>query len=73
MKFIKWLEAQGSSTRLASKLDLEANTVRAWKSGFAHPRPLIMRKLVKLSKGAFGYEDIIEDIFVLQKARSKKR
>lgn len=60
MKFLKWIEAQGGSTSVGALLGVDAATVNHWVWGNCSPRPLTMKKLVKLGKGAFDYEDIIQ-------------
>lgn len=70
MKFINWIDAQGGPTPLAAKLGIDSMTVRHWILGNATPKALVMQRLVKMGKGAFGYDDIIN--VTSKKIRGKK-
>lgn len=61
MKFKKWVEDQGGATQIAAKLGLETPVVNHWLWGNSTPRALTMQKLVRLGKGAFDYDDIINE------------
>jgi hypothetical protein len=61
MKFKKWIKDQGGPRAIARLLETESPTVYAWLSGAATPNALTMQKLVKLGRGAFDYDDIIND------------
>ena len=60
MKFKKWIELQGGPKALARKLGTESPTVYAWLRGAASPKALTMQKIVKMSRGALSYDDIID-------------
>lgn len=60
MKFFNWIEAT-SPREVARLLGTESPTVYAWLRGAATPSALTMQKLVKLGKGSFDYDDIIND------------
>ena len=57
--FKEWIEEQGVE-ELTRKLNVEKNTINYWRAGFSIPRPWQMQKIVKLSRGAVSYQDIIE-------------
>lgn len=61
MKFKNWVIAQGGSTRLAAKLGLSSMAVQHWLNGTTTPRASSMQKLVKMGKGAFNSDDIINE------------
>jgi hypothetical protein len=61
MKFKRWVASQGGATQVAALLGLETPTVNHWLWGNSTPRPRVMQKLVKLGKGAFSYDDIINE------------
>ncbi len=61
MRFTNWIKAQGGSTCVAAKLGVEAPTVNHWIWGNATPKALVMQKLVKMGRGAFDYDDIINE------------
>lgn len=61
MKFKKWIEAQGGPRVLALKLGVESPTVNHWLKSRATPKALVMLKLMKLGKGAFTFEDMIQE------------
>lgn len=56
--FRVWIEAH-TAPRIAKVLKLNASTVYYWMSGARAPSPKLMQKLVKMGKGAFSYNDII--------------
>jgi DNA-binding transcriptional regulator YdaS (Cro superfamily) len=61
MKFKNWVKAQGGATKLAARLGIETPTVNHWLWGNCSPRPKMMQRLVKLGKGAFSYDDLINE------------
>lgn len=61
MKFKKWIRAQGGSKVLARRLGFESPTINHWINGTSTPKALVMQKLVRMGKGAFNYDDIINE------------
>lgn len=61
MKFKKWVQAQGGARAVARLLGTESPTVYAWLQGHATPKALTMQQLIRLGKGAFTYDDIINE------------
>jgi hypothetical protein len=61
MKFKKWVEDQGGPTQVAAKLGIESMTVNHWLCGRTSPKVLVMQRLVKIGRGAFDYDDIINE------------
>ena len=61
MKFRKWVDRQGGPTQLGAKLGVVANTVDAWLMGKSTPKALLMQKLVRMGRGAFDFDDIINE------------
>lgn len=57
-KFKKWLDSR-TLKQTALDLGVTERGVQFWKQGVAVPRPSVMHKIVKLTKGSVGYEDII--------------
>ena len=52
MKLKVWLDTEGISAReLSLKLDVTDGAVSLWLNGLRMPRPAVMRKIMKLSKG----------------------
>lgn len=70
MKFKQWIEGQGGFTPLAARLGVDSMTVRHWVNGKATPKSLLMQKLVRMGKGSFDYDDIINE--TSKKVRGKK-
>lgn len=60
-KFKSWVNAQGGVTQVAAKLSIDAMAVRNWIDGRTSPKALTMQKLVQMGKGAFDYDDIINE------------
>lgn len=69
--FKDWVHAQGGATQLAAKLRLESMTVRHWIDGRYSPRPILMQKLVQMGKGAFSYDDLINESTKLKREKSR--
>jgi hypothetical protein len=69
MKFRKWVEAQGGTTKLGAALGVVSQTVEHWLNGTSTPKALMMQRLVKLGRGAFSYDDIINET---KKSRAAK-
>ena len=54
-----WIKEKGGSAAVGRLLGLDAPRVRTWVRRGATPRPLIMQRLVKLSKGVLTLDEII--------------
>lgn len=61
MKFKKWVKAQGGPRKVAQKLGIATPVVNHWLWGNATPKVLMLQKLVKIGKGAFDYDDVINE------------
>lgn len=61
MKFKKWVEDQGGPTQVAAKLGIEAMTVHHWLCGRTTPKAVTMQKLVRMGRGAFDFNDLIDE------------
>lgn len=59
MKFLKWIELQGGPNGVAKLLGITNACVRAWMRGQTSPKVVVLQRLVKLSKGALTYDDVI--------------
>ena len=59
MNFATWIHANGGVKGVSRKLNLDVPRVQTWVDKKACPRPLIMQKLVRMSKGKLSYDDII--------------
>lgn len=70
MKFSKWLRQKGPK-KVAKMLETESPIVYAWLRGDSTPKALTMQKLIEFGKGAFSYDDIINDTKKL-KLKTKK-
>lgn len=60
-KFRDWITSQGGVVAVAHSLKIGRHTVYAWLDGRASPKALMMQKIVRLSKGAVSYDDIINE------------
>ena len=56
--FLLWIDEVGAS-KLAQKLGIHPSCVTHWKQGKHRPRVHHMKEIVRLSKGALTYEDIM--------------
>lgn len=61
MKFKKWIQDQGGPRAVGRLLGVESPTIYAWMRGGSTPKALVMQKLVELGRGAFSYDDIINE------------
>lgn len=69
MKFSKWVETKGGAEGLATLLGIKAPRIRAWLRGQTTPQALLLQRIVKLSRGALTYDDVINET---KKKRVKK-
>lgn len=61
MKLKTWVARQGGPIAAGRLLGVHPTTVRAWLKGRASPRPLVMRQIVRLSKGLVTYAEIVAE------------
>lgn len=59
MKIDLWIKEVGPK-KVAKLLRVEPQTVSAWRTGIACPRPQKMVQIKKVSKGKVDYKDMIE-------------
>jgi DNA-binding transcriptional regulator YdaS (Cro superfamily) len=58
MKLRVWLDIEGMlATDLAKKLDVTDGAITLWCQGVRVPRPALMRKIVKVTKGKVTPQD----------------
>lgn len=67
-----WLEETGMDEG-ARLFKVDISTVRNWRAGRAVPRPPELAKIVKLSRGAVSYEEVIETFLRTQKLKKAKK
>lgn len=60
-RFFSWIEEQGGAKAVARMLDTESPTVNSWLRKKARPRDETKQILVRLGKGAFDLNDIINE------------
>lgn len=61
MKFKKWVQAQGGSIAISKMLGISRPRVNHWLYGNNGPKAVLLQKLVQLGKGAFNYDDVINE------------
>ncbi len=54
-----WIDQTGQ-TAVAKLLGISPMTVHYWRRGLTSPKVTQMRRIVKLTKGAVGYAEIID-------------
>lgn len=60
-RFRNWIKASGGPIMVGRMIGVESPTVKEWLNGRASPKALRMQELVRLGKGAFSYDDIINE------------
>lgn len=61
-KFAKWILNTGFK-EVSELLDVPPRTPYHWRGGFSTPRPTMMIKIKRLSKGEIDYVDMIEPYY----------
>lgn len=72
MNFSKWIEKMGGATRLAGKLGVSKAAVSQWDHGIALPNDERKQAIIKLSRGAISYMDIVRHYNNMKAARGAK-
>lgn len=60
-KFFKWIDKNGGPLAVGRKLGMPRNTVYRWRMGQRTPLLPHAYKLIKTSRGAFNFTDILSD------------
>lgn len=58
--FKSWVKTYGVR-RLATELDIDMSTIRKWRQGHC-PSPVLMRAIVRKSRGRVSYANIIDEV-----------
>lgn len=58
-KFISWIREMGGDLVLSEKLGVCRRCVTHWRLGKGTPKAIMMQKIVALSGGRIGYDDMI--------------
>jgi hypothetical protein len=59
MSLVDWIVATGPD-KVAKRLGLHENTVLCWRRRHGLPTTKVMRKIKKITRGAIGYDQIID-------------
>ena len=54
-------------TKISKLLNVNESTVRQWKRGYCLPRPEVMMRIKKLTRGQLTYAEMIETHFSSRK------
>lgn len=72
MMLSTWIKKQGGTGAVGKLLNVERNCVYAWLHGTSIPRPITMQQVVKKSRGAVSYDDMIEEYKVNMAKKAKQ-
>lgn len=72
MTLLQWIDRNGGATPTSRILGVTRNNVHAWISRASLPRPETMKVIVKMSRQAVTYSDMIEDYLDNKYSKKKK-
>lgn len=62
MRFRMWLAKQPSKAAACDSLGISRRTLYNWLTGKNEPGPVAMRKIIRVSKGAVTFKDLLQGI-----------
>lgn len=71
IKFRKWLEARGTSVRVAKEFGVSRHCIRSWIRGDFMPRTDKIALMISKSKGELSFKDFF-GVTAKKKAKKKK-
>lgn len=72
MNIMAWIEKNGGPTEAAKLLKESARTVKSWYYGEKLPKPMVVCKLIKLTKGELDYNGVYAPIIAKMAEREAK-
>lgn len=73
MNLSQWIAKEGGTGKVAKKLNVPSNCVYAWKVGNAIPRPDVMQRIVRTSRGKVSYDSMVAQYVANRKRNAAKR
>jgi len=71
-KFDQWIAEFGGDEKLAWKLGITSAAIKHWRRGTTTPSAKNVFEIIKLSKGALSFGDIVTETDVPKKTKTSK-
>jgi hypothetical protein len=68
-----WVKVSGGTIRVSKMLGVKRSAVYAWMDKSVLPRPVVMQRIVRASKGKVSYDALIDSYRGAKSAKKGKR